>query len=164
MSPDDLEHYLHAHIPLSHAMAASVREVSPDAVVLVAPLAPNINHRETVFGGSASALAILAAWSLLHTRLLREHPVPCRVVIQRNTMDYAQPIAGEFLARSSLADPAAWAGFLRLLARRGRARLAVRAVLEHEGRPVGAFEGDFVAIATPPAAGATAGAPSGARA
>lgn len=69
MNPADLEHYLHDHIPLSKAMAVSVASVAPHEVVLRAPLAPNINHRDTVFGGSASAVAILAAWSLLNTRL-----------------------------------------------------------------------------------------------
>jgi thioesterase domain-containing protein len=56
----ELERYLHQHIPLSEAMQVSVVEVHPEHVVLSAPLAPNINHRETVFGGSASAVAILA--------------------------------------------------------------------------------------------------------
>jgi len=35
-------------------------------VLLTAPLAANINHRATVFGGSASAVAILAAWTYLY--------------------------------------------------------------------------------------------------
>ena len=52
---------LHAHIPLSAAMQVSVAAVDADGVTLQAPLAPNINHRDTVFGGSASAVAILAA-------------------------------------------------------------------------------------------------------
>ena len=61
MDTKSLENYLHEHIPLSKAMGVTVRSVSGEAVTLAAPLAPNINHRETVFGGSASALAILAA-------------------------------------------------------------------------------------------------------
>ena len=68
----DLEHYLHEHIPLSRAMQAQVLAASTEGITLGAPLAPNINHRETVFGGSASALAILAAWALVHTRLRAE--------------------------------------------------------------------------------------------
>lgn len=72
MTPRELETYLHAHIPLSLAMRVSVEEASPQLVVLGAPLLPNTNHRGTVFGGSASALAILAAWALLHTRLTTE--------------------------------------------------------------------------------------------
>lgn len=69
MTPSDLEAYLHSHIPLSAAMQVHVDEVTGEHVRLSAPLAPNINHRETVFGGSASALSILSARSLLHVRL-----------------------------------------------------------------------------------------------
>ncbi len=65
MDARELERYLQDRIPLSRAMAVEVRTASPAGVTLFAPLAPNINHRDTVFGGSASALAILAAWSAL---------------------------------------------------------------------------------------------------
>jgi thioesterase domain-containing protein len=145
VTPRALEDYLHAHIPLSRAMQVAVEAVGADEVVLRAPLAPNINHRETVFGGSASALAILAAWSLLHVRL-RAEGFASRLVIQRNTMDYARPILGEFSARSALAQPAAWPGFTRMLARKGRARLAVDAVLEAGGEVAGRLAGEFVAL------------------
>ena len=70
-------------------MEVTVVEASPHQVVLSAPLAPNINHRDTVFGGSASAVAILAAWSMLHLRLSAEG-LGSRLVIQRNTMDYLE--------------------------------------------------------------------------
>jgi thioesterase domain-containing protein len=146
VQPLDLERYLHEHIPLSKAMAVAVEVVSPDEVVLRAPLAPNINHRETVFGGSASALAILAAWSLLHTRL-RAEGIASRLVIQRNTMAYEQPILGEFTAHASLEDGAAWPTFTRMLARKGKARIAVRSALRHGGQVVGSFSGEFVALA-----------------
>jgi thioesterase domain-containing protein len=146
MTGIELERYLHEHIPLSKAMAVQVVSVSADSVVLGAPLAPNINHRETVFGGSASALAILAAWSLLHTRL-RGEGIAARLVIQRNTMDYEQPILGDFVARSSLQAPEQWAQFTRMLARKGKARMAVVSVLECDGHAVGRLSGEFVALA-----------------
>jgi thioesterase domain-containing protein len=145
MSEAELEAYLHDHIPLSKAMQVSVDAVAPDAVVLRAPLAPNINHRDTVFGGSASAVAILAAWSLLHTRLRREG-VASRLVIQCNTMDYALPILGEFTATSALEQPDQWPRFMRTLARMGRARTGVVAVLEERGQVVGRLTGEFVAL------------------
>jgi thioesterase domain-containing protein len=133
---------------LSKAMAVSALSVAEDAVVLRAPLAPNINHRDTVFGGSASALAILAAWSLLHVRL-RSDGLTGRLVIQRNTMEYLQPIAGEFTARSSLQQPDGWQQFTRMLARKGKARIEVSSVLEHAGVAVGRFTGEFVALGAP---------------
>jgi thioesterase domain-containing protein len=143
--PAELEKYLHEHIPLAKAMAVSAVSVGHDEVVLQAPLAPNINQHATVFGGSASALAILAAWSLLHTRL-RFEGIASRLVIQRNTMEYEQPIVGEFMARSSLEQPAQWQQFIRTLVRKGKARICVSSVLEHAGQVVGRLSGEFVAL------------------
>jgi thioesterase domain-containing protein len=145
MDSPELEAYLHAHIPLSAAMQVSVRAVDADAVTLAAPLAPNINHRETVFGGSASALGILAAWSLLHTRM-RAEGLHARLVIQSNAMDYDRPIFGDFTARSALAEADQWPRFMRMLARMRRARMRVNSVLESDGAVVGRLTGEFVAL------------------
>lgn len=142
-----LQEYLHEHIPLSAAMQAIVRSVSADAVILDAPLAPNINHRDTVFGGSASALAILAAWSLIHTRLA-SIGVSCRLVIQRNSVEYTAPMPGDFSATVRLAEPTSWERFLRTLERRGRARIEVACELTSGGAVCGQFVGSFVAITT----------------
>ena len=146
MTPRELETYLHDHIPLSRAMAVRAVSIADEGVVLTAPLGANVNHRQTVFGGSASALAILSAWSLLHLRLSAAGQ-PSRVVIQRNSMDYLAPIAGDFLARSSLPEGASWDRFLAMLMRRGIARITVDAVLEYEGAVAGRLSGDFVAFA-----------------
>lgn len=141
----DLEQYLHEHIPLSRAMGVEVVETDWNGVTLRAPLAPNINHRETVFGGSASAVAILAAWALLYVRLQHEH-VNCRLVIQRNTMTYERPIVSTFDASSTIQDSLAWEKFLRTFARKNLARISIAATLRCNEEQVGKFEGDFVAL------------------
>jgi len=145
MSPVELEHYLHAHIPLSKAMEVSVLEVRPQSVTLSAPLAPNINNRDTVFGGSASAVAILAAWSLLHIRLVGEG-IASRLVIQRNTMSYALPIDGTFTAVATMPSAEDWAQFLRMFKRRGKARITVASELHYAGQVAGRLEGEFAAL------------------
>lgn len=146
MRTAELEKYLHDHIPLSKAMCVAVFAVDEQEVVLRAPLAPNINHRDTVFGGSAAAVATLAAWSLLHVRLLREG-FECRLVIQRNTMAYDLPIAGEFSASARYEPGTDWARFTGMLRRKGKARITITSVLEYQGQTAGRFSGDFVASA-----------------
>jgi thioesterase domain-containing protein len=148
MQPPELARYIHEHIPLAKAIGVSVVSVAHDAVTLQAPLAPNLNHQQTVFGGSASALAILASWALLHVRLQSEE-IAARLVIQRNLMEYQHPILGEFTARSMLERPEDWKPFTDMLTRRGRARVTVLAVLEHMGRVAGRFSGQFVAFGEP---------------
>ena len=145
LQPRDLEHYLHDHIPLSRAMQVTVRRSDPDGVILEAPLAPNINHQETVFGGSASAVAILAGWSLLHVRLAAAG-IPNRLVIQRNTMHYDRPITARFTARACLQREDDWETFSRTLLRKGRARLTVLRELRSEGASVGHLDASYVAL------------------
>lgn len=147
MTPRALQDYLHAHIPLSKAMGVEVEVAGPDGVRLAAPLPPNINHRDTVFGGSASALAILSAWALLHLGL-RAAGVEARLVIQRNGMSYDLPMPGGFSAEAEAPAPERWGRFLATLAKHRRARINVRSTLTCGGRRVGEFEGDFVAILT----------------
>ncbi len=145
MTEGELQLYLHEHIPLSRAMQVEVIALQEECVALKAPLAPNINHRETVFGGSASALAILAAWSLVHTRLLREG-IASRIVIQSNTMLYDAPISGTFTAHSRLAAGADWGRFVEMLRRKGRGRIETAAMLDYEGKVAGRFSGTFAAL------------------
>lgn len=145
VNPRELETYLHQHIPLSAAMQVAVVEISPGQVVLGAPLVPNINHRATAFGGSVSALAILAAWALLHTRLAATD-VKCTLAIQSNTIQYEKPIAGSFTAIASVPSFDQWQAFIRMLQRKGRGRITVSSVLSCDGQIAGRFAGEFVAL------------------
>ena len=147
MTPEQLREYLYIHIPLSRAMAVDVIVAGVEGVTLSAPLAPNINHRATVFGGSANALAILAAWSLLHLRVQAEN-LDARLVIQNNSMVYERPIAGVFTAQCDAPTPAHWSKFVATLARKGRARIELNTLLLSEGARAGAFTGEFVALRT----------------
>lgn len=142
----DLEAYLHEHIPLTQRMEVSVLEAGREEIVLEAPLEPNINHRDTVFGGSGSALAILAGWALVHVRLSHEGHSPRRIVIQRNQMEYLLPIEGSFQARCRAPEPASWSRFLRMLDRHDIGRIALEATLEEDGKVVGRFEGQYVVL------------------
>jgi thioesterase domain-containing protein len=125
-------------------MRVEVLEATLERVTLYAPLAPNINHRNTVFGGSASALAILSAWALLYVKLKNES-IGSRVVIQKSTMEYFRPITGGFMALSTMQD-SAWLKFVDTLMRKSRARISVASVLLCDGEKVGEFAGDFVAL------------------
>ena len=145
MNAHDLQAYLHERIPLSRAMEVAVQAAGSDGVVLYAPLAPNINHRDTVFGGSASAVAILAAWSALYVRMRAEQRAG-RIVIRRNKMSYERPITGDFTATSAPPDAAAWAKAVATLGKGRPARVHVTATLECAGQRVGVLEGEFVVL------------------
>ena len=141
----EIEQYLHRHIPLSAAMGIRVRVATPERVELAAPLAPNINHHETLFGGSAAAIATLSAWTLVNLRL-RAAGVRAQLVIQRNAMRYNEPIDGDFTAVCERPDETYWERFMTMITRRGRGRVTMNAHLIYRAHPVASFEGDFVAM------------------
>lgn len=145
MNTAELQDYLYRNIPLSQAMAVGVLLAEPQCVRLAAPLAPNINHQDTVFGGSASTLAILSAWTMLHVAL-KHAGLPNRIVIQRNAVNYEAPITDAFEAEAQLAHDQQWERFLATLRKRGRARITIQSKLYCHSAQVASFEGDYVAF------------------
>ncbi len=145
MLTSEVEAYLHSNIPLSAAMGVQVKVATPERVLLFAPLAPNINHHQTVFGGSGVVLATLSAWTLLHLRLTHER-IDAQLVIQRSAMEYERPIAGDFGAECAFTDVVVWQRFRAMIERRGRARMTLNAQLLHASDEMGSFVGDFVAF------------------
>jgi len=142
---DDATRYLHEQIPITRQLGAVVQGYDGATVRLAAPLAPNLNHRSTAFGGSLSAVAILAGWTLLHLKL-RERGADVALVIQRSEIDFDEPVDGDFVATAALPPAAEWDRFLATLGRHGRARIHVRGTIEAGSRKVGTYEGVYVAL------------------
>ena len=140
-----IQAYLYEQIPLSEAMEVRVVEIRNNLVILAAPLQPNINHRSTVFGGSASALAILSAWTLINFRL-QSKGIKTKLVIQKNTMSYDKPITSDFEAVCYLNESETWARFIKILQRKKKSRITVNSFLQCNGQRVGEFTGVFVAL------------------
>ncbi len=145
MNKEQLQTYLHAHIPIINAMEVEAVEVRADAVTLGAPLAPNTNHRNTAFGGSVSTLATLAAWSFLRIKL-GAGATGVHLVIQRNSLEYLKPIDGYFTATAHLTEGADWGKFEQMLSVRGRGRISIEASVDYDGVRCAQVIGEFVAL------------------
>ena len=144
--PPDLERYLHEQIPLSRAMGVRVVHADEGRVRLAAPLVPNLNHRETFFGGSAAALATLAAWTLAHERLRARAGLDAHIVIQRSSMEYLEPAAAEVEAECVAPPDDEWERLARTVRRRGKGRIELTTQLRASGELIGSFSGAFVAL------------------
>ena len=123
-----------------------MRSADERGVVLEAPLAPNLNHRATAFGGSVAAQAILAGWALVHLTLDRDGVV-ARTVIQKSDVAYLEPIEEDFQAHAAPVPDAAWRRFRRTLDRFGRARLRVQVEVRCRATVVARLRGEYVALA-----------------
>ena len=140
----DLERTLHTEIPLTRAMGVTVAQFDATGLTLRAPLEPNINHKSTAFGGSLAILATLAGWGLLQL-LLREHP-PVAVVIQESSVQHLRPVAEDMQAICSMPQTGELEKFLRMLTRKGMARIELEVLIPAGGETAVRFRGRFVAL------------------
>ena len=140
-----VEAYLHEHIPITRSMGLKVMGYDGNTVRLWAPLEPNLNHRLTAFGGSVSALGILAGWTLLHLKLGQSGD-PAQLVIQHSATDYTGPIDTDFTAVCVMPDTGDWKKFQQAFNRYGKGRIQLEALIEAQGRILARHMGSYVAI------------------
>jgi thioesterase domain-containing protein len=147
MAPAELEKFLHAKIPLTAAMGIRVIQTGPHRLILEAPLAPNINHLGSVFGGALHTLPTLACYAALWT-LLVEGGVDGHVVVKESHAHYRSPVRSTFRATCDRPPPELAARFVDELRRFKKARMDLASVIEGDGgKPAVEFSGSFVAIA-----------------
>ncbi len=141
-SAQKLEQTLHREIPISLEMGITVSAYDGKQLRLAAPLAPNINHKCTAFGGSLYSLAVLCGWGLLHLKL-EETGLHKHIVIQEADIRYLLPVDRDMQAECTL-DEAAFQRFIRMLEKHDRARLALNVVITHNNQPAVEFSGRYV--------------------
>jgi thioesterase domain-containing protein len=141
LKTEELEIYLHEQIPASRLLGIGVQSCSDIEVKLTAPLSPNLNHKNTVFGGSISVLAILAGWSLVYMRL---RGIRNEIVIQNSSMSYLKAAKGDFYAISSYEESTPWEKLDRLITKRGKGRVQVESNIICNSEIVATFQGTYV--------------------
>ncbi len=139
----EIEDFLHRQIPLSHAMGVAVEECGEETFVLTAPLAANRNHLGTAFGGSLSAIATLAGYGMLWSRL---GDPDAHIVVQRSSIRYLHPVRRDIRAVCRAPDPETFARFLATFSRKSKARIRLGVTVVEDGRACVAFTGEFVAV------------------
>jgi thioesterase domain-containing protein len=136
-----LERYMHAQIPLVAQMQVKVAALDDSGLTLTAPLAPNINHERTAFGGSLASLMTLACWGYLW--LLLEEEMPLHIVVNEARVNYLKPVSTDLDALCPPPAAALMEKFRQTLARRGKARIELDAEMLQDGMPAARYTGSF---------------------
>lgn len=146
VTPREIEQFFHAKIPLTAAMGVRVESYDTQRLILTAPLDANHNHLGTAFGGSLAALLILSGYGLLWLEL---GDAGSHIVVRQTSLDYRRPVRDPLRATCSRPPAEELAEFKETFARRGKARLELRAVVEQDGEVAVEFRGCFVALREP---------------
>ncbi|MBI3830721.1 MAG: YiiD C-terminal domain-containing protein [Planctomycetes bacterium] len=145
MTPAELEAYIHENLPITKAMDVRVADLDDRLIRLRAPLAPNINHKRTVFGGSINSLAIVCAWSVAYVILKRAGHAG-EIVIRHSETKFLKPANGAFEAACRFPEGDEIGTFLHKLQRRNLAGLTLKTTVRAQEQVCAEFAGEFVAV------------------
>jgi thioesterase domain-containing protein len=134
---------LRNEMPVTQYLGIEPASYHGGVLTLRAPLAANVNHKGTAFGGSLNAIATLAGWGVVWLAL-RERGLRGEVVIQDSSVRYLRPVTGDFVARSGPPEPEALSQLVALVRRRGRGRIGLHAEVEDPGGVAVRFAGRYV--------------------
>ena len=145
---DEIERYVLDNIPITAHMGVQLVSLDDREIRWKAPLQPNLNHRQTAFGGSIATMGIIASWTLVWLKL-KDCGIEHRIVIQNSSTNYLSPIEQDFEVVGYWPDDRVWDRFQTTLMRRGRARIFLNADIMANGAIAGRHEGVYVALRQP---------------
>jgi len=137
--------YVHEHIPITAGLGADIKRYDGASVSISAPLDKNINHRNSAFGGSLSAVAILSGWALLFIKM-KELNLQTKLVIQSSNFEFTKPVIDDFEAVCCLPPIKEYERFLKTLEKHGRARITVNSEVLCNNLSCGNHQGVYVAV------------------
>lgn len=140
-----LEQVIHEKIPISKEMGISLESYNETGLTLKAPLYKNINHRQTAFGGSLSAVATLSGWTFLYLTL-NKWEQPAQIVIQESSIVYLRPVTGDFQAVCEWPEAASLEFFRGMYLKKGKARIKLASKIFLGTELAASFSGVYVAL------------------
>jgi thioesterase domain-containing protein len=139
----ELQSVLLRTIPLTQHIGLRVISYEAGLLILKAPLAPNINHKQTAFAGSLNALVTLAGWGQLWL-ILKELNLPGEIVIQDSSSNYLRPVNNDFVAACYRPEQEQIARLATGLKKKGIARLELCANIYENDTVAVTFKGRYV--------------------
>lgn len=139
----ELQSTLYKEIPITRHFNLTVGSYDERCLRLDAPLAANINHAGTAFGGSLSSLVTLAGWGIVWF-IMREQRLEGEIVIQDGSCNYLRPVTHDFSAYCYKPEASQIVRFERMLRSHGRARLELEATILDEDKVAVSFRGRYV--------------------
>jgi thioesterase domain-containing protein len=142
---EELRALLYKEIPITQHFHLAVGAYTERLLRLDAPLAENVNHAGTAFGGSLSAMLTLAGWSMVWF-LLQEYHLQGEIIIQDSSCKYIHPVKCDFSACCYRPDSSELDRFDKMLRTRGRGRLELKADIVEGERVAVSFIGRYVVL------------------
>ncbi len=136
---------LHKMIPITAAMQIKITAYNGERIRLQAPLAPNINDKQTGFAGSLAAIATISGWCLLQMKL-NELKMNADIAVYQSAIRYVQPAMSDFNACTMFASDTDKKIFITQLRNDGKAKIALGTTVSDQEKQVLELQGKYVAV------------------
>lgn len=138
-----LVRYLRKHIPLSQVIDIRAGELNDEWFELHAPIAPNLNDKQTAFGGSLATLCTLSGWCIT-SYLCKINQLEIDIVILDSQIRYRLPVTADLIAaRAYFPTQPTHDAFLQSLRNEGRARLQLEVAVQVEDKIAVQFNAQY---------------------
>jgi thioesterase domain-containing protein len=144
---DALQHAYHTLIPISKHMGLQAQAYDGQCLRVSAPLANNVNHQQSAFGGSLFSVVALAGWGILQLKIT-EMDLDCNTVIAGGEVSYQLPVFSELVCECRL--PPDYPAFAAKLRETGKASILLETAILVDNTPAMTFSGKYVVRQTPP--------------
>jgi thioesterase domain-containing protein len=135
LSPENiskkLKQFFIDHLPITQFMGLEVESYDGETLILTAPLEPNINDKQTAFGGSLYNTAVMACWGMIYLKT-QEKNIQCNQVVTEGSMKYIAPVHGRIRAICHAPSEKELSAFFDHFERKGRARIGLEAAIYND--------------------------------
>jgi len=137
--------YLKRNVPLTREMDIRAGQQNDVWLELAMPLAPNLNDKQTAFGGSLATLCTLSGWCVC-AQLCETQTSGFDIAVIDSHIRYRLPVRQDpICARAYYPERTKISEFTRALEQQGHARLMLHAEVLIEGHAAVSFEGRYYA-------------------
>jgi len=141
-----LQDFFMLNVPLARAAEISVHSYDGNALVLQAPLEPNINDKGTAFGGSIYVLCVASGWGMSSIKA-KELQLDGELVVAKAEIEYLRPLDEMLSAEVVSPDDVAIAHFKDSFERHGKAQFDLEAVVKNRaGKACARFRGKYALL------------------
>lgn len=126
-----LKKFFVEHLPITQFMGLEVESYDGDTLILTAPLEPNINDKQTAFGGSLYNTAVMACWGMIFLKT-QEKNIVCNQVVTEGSMKYIAPVDGRIRAICHAPSEDELVAFFDHFERKGKARISLEAAVYND--------------------------------
>lgn len=140
-----LSQFFATHLPVTQFMQMDVERYDGKTLILNAPLAPNVNDKQTAFGGSLYNASVMACWGMAHLKTL-EAGIECNQVVTKASIEYLAPVQGVIRAICESPSSQEVEKFIAQFNTKGRSRITLHARIECSGKLAVKFEGTYAIL------------------